>query len=337
MIRKHKQPIVLFSVCAVWIFLCSSIVLADSITLKLGHIAPAGRSTHDFSAQRFAEQVGVHTNGRIKVKVFPHGQFGRPGDHWSQLTAGAIDLFIHDLTGSEMVEPKPKNFQVLLAPYLFESPKHYHAFLESSLFGLMMGKIERAANIKYIGYGGDRGPRSFSTTNMKATTPMDIKGLKLRVPPAPPFVAAYTSWGASPTPVPPKSLYSAVKSGMVVGIDIDMVSLHAAKFYEIQKYFVAINWMRSGLGIWMNADRWSSLSLELQEAIMKSAREAGEYTSQKTAEQMATAESGLKKAGVIVIHPDLKPWMDAVQGTIAKNDGSVWEQGLYSKIKALNE
>ena len=85
--------------------------IAAGITLKLGHIAPAGRSTHDIAAQKFALQVTANTSGRVSVKVFPHGQLGRPAEHWSQLSAGAMDLFVHDMTGSEMVEPKPKNSQ----------------------------------------------------------------------------------------------------------------------------------------------------------------------------------------------------------------------------------
>jgi len=309
--------------------------MAADITLKLGHIAPAGKSTHDISAQKFAERVAANTNGKVEVKVYGHSQFGRPAEHWSQLKTGAIDLFVHDISGSEMVEPKPKNFRILLSPYLLESQNHFHNFLKSDLFKSMMAKVEKATNVKFLGYGGDRSPRGFSATKKKVTTPSEIKGLKLRVPPAPPFVAAYKSWGANPTPVSPKEIYSALKSGMVDGMDIDMVSTYLAKFYEIQKYYTAIDWLRSGVGIWINADKWASLSGDLQAGILKAAQEAAGYTNGVTARQLNDAKTGLEKAGVEVIYPDLKPWMDAARTTVSSNEGKVWEKGLYAKIKAL--
>lgn len=335
MTRKLSLKTSLLILCAVCLTLIPAAGQAADVTLKLGHIAPAGRSTHDVSAKKFAELVAANTSGKVEVKVYGHSQLGRPAEHWSQLKAGAIDLFVHDMMGLEMVEAKPKNFRILLAPYIFKSLKHYHAFLESDLLKSMMAKVEKAANIKFLGYGGDRGPRGFSTTKKKVTTPAEMKGLKLRVPPAPPFVAAYKSWGANPTPVSPKEVFSALKSGMVDGMDIDMVGTYAAKFYEIQKYYTTINWLRSGVGIWMNADKWGSLNKDLQAAMLKAAQGAEQYTSGITAKQLIDAKKGLSKAGVEIISPDLKSWMEATRKIVQDSEGKVWEKGLYDKIKAL--
>lgn len=333
MTAKTAFNSVLMIITIILIFTLPSSVLAAEISLKLGHIAPAGRSTHDISAQKFAQQVEANTGGKVSVKVFPHGQLGRPAEHWSQLSAGAMDLFVHDMTGSEMVEPKPKNFQILLTPYLFESQSQYHTFLKSDLLKTMMAKVEKAANVKFIGYGGDRGPRGFTTTDKKITEPSQMKGIKIRTPPAPPFVSAYKGWGASPTPISPKELYSSLKTGMVVGVDIDLIGAYSGKFYEIQKYFTAINWLRSGVGIWMNADKWNSLDNDMKAAIMKSAQEAAQYTNGNTEKQLADARKGLTGAGVEIISPDLEPWKKVTAKSIAEKEGKAWEKGLYQKIK----
>jgi TRAP-type C4-dicarboxylate transport system substrate-binding protein len=234
-----------------------------------------------------------------------------------------------------MVEPDPKNFMIMIFPYLFESQKHFQKFCKSDLFKDMMVKVEKAANVKYIGFVGDRTPRGFTTTNKRVTTPDEIKGLKLRVPEVPPFVAAYKAWGANPTPVTASELYSSLKSGMVMGMDQDLTMTYAAKYHEIQKYFTAIDYMRSGMGAWMHIKKWESLPKDVQAAFLKSAEETEIYVNDFTAKQEAEAEEGLKKAGVEIIRPDLKPWMELAEKEVLKNEGKIWEQGLHAKIKAF--
>jgi TRAP-type C4-dicarboxylate transport system substrate-binding protein len=309
--------------------------LAAEITLKLGHVAPPGPTTHDVSARKFAERVAANTNGKVEVKVYGNSQFGNLMEHWGQIKAGAIDLFDQDAGAAFMPEPKPKNFIITLFPYVFESQKHFHNFCKSDLFKSMMAKVEKATNVKYLGFAGDRTPRGFTTTNKRVTTPADIKGLKLRVPPVPPFVAAYKAWGANPTPVQAKEIYTSLKSGMVMGMDQDMTMTYAAKYHEIQKYFIAVNYMRSGMGIWINADKWASLPADAQAAMLKAVQETEVYVNKFTAQQMEDARKGLTEAGVEIIHPDLKPWMEMAEKEVLKHDGKTWEKGLYEKVKAL--
>ena len=85
----------------------------------------------------------------------------------------------------------------------------------------------------------------------------------------------------------------------------------------------------------MNADKWGSLDNDLQAAILKAAKEAGDYTNGFTSQQLKDAKKGLTKAGVEIIYPDLKPWMEATKATVLSNEGKVWEKGLHAKIKAL--
>jgi TRAP-type C4-dicarboxylate transport system substrate-binding protein len=309
--------------------------MAAEINLKLGHIAPAGPTTHDISSKKFAERVAANTGGKVQIKVFGNSQFGNLHEHWAQIKSGAIDVFVQDVGAAFMVEPPPKNFIITLFPYLFESQDHFRRFCRSELFNSMMAKVEKVANLKYIGYMGDRTPRGFSTTKKRITSPGDLKGLKLRVPPVPPFVAAYKSWGANPTPVPAKEIYSSLKSGMVVGMDQDMAMTYAAKYYEIQKYFIDIQYMRSGMGCWINVNKWKSLPGDVQQALLKAAEETEDYVNQFTAKQLADAEKGLTAAGVEIVRPDLKPWMELTEKEVRKNEGKLWEKGLFDKVKAL--
>jgi TRAP-type transport system periplasmic protein len=324
-----------FTICVLSLAVLPAAGFSADITLKLGHVAPAGQTTHDVSARKFAERVTANTGGKVEVKVFGNSQFGNIPEHWAQIKAGAIDLFVEDVSSGFIVEAEPKNFLIMLSPYLFDSQDHVHKFFASNLSRSMMSKVEKAGNAKFMGYLGDRTPRGFSTSGKRAAMPDDIKGLKLRVPEVPQFVAAYKSWGANPTPVAAKDLYTALKSGMVEGLDFEMTMLYSTKYYEIQKYYIAIDYMRSGMGCWMNAKKWESLPQDIQTAILKSSEETAAFLNEFTAQDLILAEKALAKAGLEVLHPDLKAWREMAEKEVVKNDGKVWEKGLFEKVRAL--
>lgn len=333
--QKNLKIAVGITVVILWIASLSAAAFAAEITLKLGHMAIPGPASHDVAARKLAELVATNTSGKVEVKIFGNSQFGSLQEHFAQLKTGAIDLFVEDACAGFLVEPEPKNFVAVMFPYVFDSQEQVRKFWQSDLAKTMMTKVEKAGEIKFLGYIGDRGPRGFSTTNKRITTPEEIKGLKLRVPAVPPFVAAYKSWGASPTPVDAKDIYSSVKSGMVEGMDMDITTLYSFKYHEIQKYFIAVNYMRSGLGCWMSAKRWNSLPQDVQAAFLKSAQQAGIYINDYTAQQITEAEKGITAAGVEIVRPDLKPWMDLAEKEVRNNEGKLYEAGIYDKIKAL--
>jgi TRAP-type C4-dicarboxylate transport system substrate-binding protein len=199
----------------------------------------------------------------------------------------------------------------------------------------MLGKVDKANSMKYLGYLGDLSPRGFSTTSRKVATLDDLKGLKLRVPPYPLFVGVYKAWGATPTPVSPKEIYTSVKSGMVDGMDLNLVDLYVGKYYEIQKFYIALDYLFSGMGCWINAKKWESFPVEIKSAILKSVQETDVYIDESMKKQVSEAEKAFKEVGLEIIRPDLKPWKEIAEKEAVINDGKFWEKGLYDKIKAL--
>ena len=322
------------SLCALCLVVLPVAGLAAEITLKLGHVAPP-KTIYDISAKKFAEKVATNTGGRVEIKVFGHSQFGTIPEHWAQVKEGAIDIFVSEPLVAFIIEPPPKNFFVLMAPYLFETQEHLHKFLRSNIFRSMMGKVEKAGKAKYFGYLGDRPPRQMTTKNAKVMAPADLKGLKIRVPPLPPFVEVWKEWGASPTPLHAKDIYTGLKSGLVIGQENTILAARDAGYYEVQKYLVYIDYVRSGLCAWMNQQRWNSLTNDIKKAIEKSIAETEAYTNEYAADQVSKAEKFLQEKGMIILRPDLEPFKALARKATLRNDGKVWEKGLYDKIKAL--
>ena len=320
--------------------LCCFIVLtlpintmAASISLKLGHVAPPN-TIYDVSANKFAERVAANTEGKAEVKVFGFSKFGNTQQHWSQVKSGAIDIFFTGASYGFMVEPEPKNFQVMMAPYVFDTQEELHTFLKTDLFRSMMDKVEAAANVKYIGYMGDRPARGLTTTNREVTTPEDLKGLKIRTGRSSLDVQVWKDWGASPTAISARELYTSLKSGLVEGQDNPILAVRDAKYYEVQKYYIYLDRIRSGLGGFMNQDNWNSLPEDVQAGILKAAGETAAYVNQYVLEQLPLAEKECEEYGMIILRPDLTPFKELAEKTARKFDGELWEQGMMDKVRA---
>lgn len=310
--------------------------MAAELTLKLGVVTPPKTDT-TFCAVTFAERVDANTNGRVKVKVYDSSQFGNQAEHWAQVRSGAIDLNVSDMVNYAFAEPKPKNTFVLATPFLFDNAEHYHKFLESEICKSMISRIEKAAGIKHVGYGGDRPPRCFSTTKVEAQVPADIKGLKLRVPGHVVIVAAYKAWGASPTPLAAAEIYNGIKTGLVVGLDESFVNAYQFAG-ELVKYCMNTEYMRTGFAIKMNGKKWDSMSKEFQAAFTKAAAETDKIVTQFSNDRLGERRKLLEKNGAKIVEiADKGPWKAAVSKVVAKFEGDLWEKGLYQKIRDLSK
>jgi TRAP-type C4-dicarboxylate transport system substrate-binding protein len=232
-----------------------------------------------------------------------------------------------------MIEPEPKNFTVLMTPYLFETQGDLRNFIKKSdLFRSMMEKVERAGNVKFVGPIGDRPPRALSTTNRKVETPKDLKGLKVRVS-GRPIVEVWKAWGANPTHVAAAEIYTSLKSGLVEGQDNSILAIRDAKYYEVQKYYIYLDYIRTTLGAFFNADKWNSLPEDVKAAIEKSAEETETYIRKYVGGQVPLAEKECKEKGMIILRPNLRPFMEIADKAARENDGKFWEKGLYDKLK----
>src|SRR5205823_14539115 len=76
------------------------------------------------------------------------------------------------------------------------------------------------------------------TASKDIRTPEDMKGMKLRVPPAPSFLMFTPSVGANATPIAFAEVYLALQQGTVDGQENPLPTIMAKKFYEVQSHII---------------------------------------------------------------------------------------------------
>ncbi len=306
---------------------------AQDITLRLAHVAPP-QTTYQTAAERFAGNLAEMSAGTMAVDIIPGGTLGDLSQLWVQTRVGALDLHLIDLAAMiAMQEARP--FLVLWTPFLFSDQDHFHRYVASDTFERMMGEVEDATGVVYLGYAGDRPPRALTTGATPVRTPEDLKGLKIRTPEHPMIIGAFNAWGAAPTPIKGSELFNALKTGLVDGQDNGSIDFVGAGYAEAQGYYMPLDYIHSGVGIWMSPQKWATMTPEQQGWLKAAAEKAGvEGRALHTAE-LAKAEEDMKALGVEIVQPDIDSFRFAKDGIVGNMEGTAWPEGLSGEIGGL--
>ena len=322
--------------CAAVLALVGPLVLASTAfaqtTLRMAYVAPP--PVWGPIADQFAKNVAERSNGEIKIQSFGAGQLGSLPQNYAGLRTGQIDMMLAD-TGTLALAKGGKDFNALFAPYVFRDNAHFKAFMLSPTFHEMLAPVEKEAGFKYVGYVSDRAPRQLTTSNRKVLKPEDMKGLKVRVPETPTILEVMKAWGASPTPIPAAELYLAMKQGLVDGQDNGFDAIAGAKYYEVQKYAMRIDYIQSGLMVLMAADKWGRLTPAQQKAMTEAAADTEKWASKMTWEVAAKSIDTLRAQGMEIVEPDLAPFRKTADEVAKKFDGEMWSKGTLQKIQAV--
>ena len=322
--------------CAAALLLAAPLVLASTAsaqtTLRMAYVAPP--PVWGPIADQFAKNVAERSNGEIKIQSFGAGQLGSLPQNYAGLRTGQIDMMLAD-TGTLALAKGGKDFNALFAPYVFRDNAHFKAFMLSPTFHEMLAPVEKEAGFKYVGYVSDRAPRQLTTSNRKVLKPEDMKGLKVRVPETPTILEVMKAWGASPTPVPAAELYLAMKQGLVDGQDNGFDAIAGAKYYEVQKYAMRIDYIQSGLMVLIAADKWARLTPAQQKAMTEAAVETEKWASKMTWDVAAKSLDTLRAQGMEIVEPDLTPFRKTADDVAKKFDGEMWSKGTLQKIQSV--
>jgi hypothetical protein len=98
------------------------------------------------------------------------------------------------------------------------------------------------------------------TANKEIKKPEDMKGMKLRVQPAPLFLMFTKSVGANATPIAFAEVYLALQQGTVDGQENPLPTIMAKKFYEVQSHIMLTGHITESLVTIVGSHVWSKLS-----------------------------------------------------------------------------
>ena len=256
------------------LLLTAAPALAQTKTLKLGHVLPGGDHPYQLGAMKFAEIVNQRTNGRIKVDVFPSGQLGGERDMVEGLKIGTVDLVI---TASPIAGAVANDRKVFLLdiPYVFKDYEALTRVLEGDI-GAEMTKNWPKNGFRSIGYF-IAGFHQFANSKRAITKPDDLKGLKIRAIQSKSAILMIESLGPTAVPMAFPEVYTGIQQGIVDGFANSLTTLYTAKYYEVAPYISITNHLVGMLNLVMSENVYQGLSAEDRKIIDQAGIEASRY------------------------------------------------------------
>lgn len=300
----------------------------SNTTLKLAH---SGSETHQYhiAAKKFKEIVEEKTNGEIKIEIHPNATLGSEGDVIEQVMGGSVDMTTV-AADSALANTIPE-MNVFGIPYLFRDRDHVYSVLDGDI-GDSLLDLAKDKSMKGLGYW-EVGFRHLTNNKREINTPEDVKGLKIRVQPAPVWEGHMEALGASPTPVDFNELYSALDQGVVDGEENPLPTINSMKFYEVQKYIALTAHTYTPAVVLMNNGIWKKLNEDQQKIIQNAVDETSEYQRDFLKKQESDIIKSLKEKGVTITEPDREAFTEKTKDV----KETVSEEVPEDLIKSIKE
>lgn len=315
MIRRH----VLAGAAAVVAAFASFGAQAQT-TLKWAHVYETSEPFHKWSVWA-AEEIGKRTSGRYKVDVFPASQLGKETDINQGLKLGTVDIII---SGSSFAARDFPPIGVGYYPFTFRDANHLLAYAKSDVFKeLAKGYEDKSGgnHITALNYYGTR----HTSSNRAIAKCADMKGLKMRVPDVPAYLAMPKSCGANTTPIAFAEVYLALQNGTVEAQENPLTTIEAKKFYEVQKHIVLTGHIVDHLNTVVSGKLWKSLSDADRKIFTEVMQEAAAKSTADIIKREEELVGEFKKMGLTVSQIDRKDFLDTV------NKNTTFEQFGYRK------
>jgi tripartite ATP-independent transporter DctP family solute receptor len=277
----------------------------------------------------FKRLVEKNSKGQILVDIFPGAQLGGPQEMLQATRNGAQQMTACGLGGFiSGLWPKLATFEL---PWLIKDYPHMLKIIDKFNSWIDPDELVAKTGVRVIGFKTGA-PRQL-TTKFPVNKLEDIKGLKVRVPQTPSWVAMWKALGAAPTIMPLADVYTALATGTADAQENPFSSIYSYKFFEQQKY-CALTAHQLGFYIMIiNNNFWNSLTVAQRKIIQDAADKCTKMTNKATLADDKECYQLLSKAGMKFTKPDRTPFREKGK-TIWKQFG---DRELIKKIEAINE
>jgi tripartite ATP-independent transporter DctP family solute receptor len=265
------------------------------VAFRVSSSMPADKNAAHFVwFERFQALAKERIGDKVRLDYFANSQLGREADVVQQVVLGSTDIMI---TGSSIWATTVAEWGMLDLGYVFDSQDHAIKAIDAGL-GDALGKLlleRRGAEV--LGWGFHFGARNvYTKANVKSLA--DLKGVKLRVLPAPAFIETFKIMGAVPVPIPFNELYTALQTGVVDGFEHDAASVIANRLYEVTKHCYQTDHLFSPMVAVMGKRGMSKIPAEVKTAFLACAQEATTFQRAEAASKGSGAIEELKGLGL---------------------------------------
>jgi tripartite ATP-independent transporter DctP family solute receptor len=265
--------------------------------LKFNHVLGPKEPYH-MGFQNWAKAVEERTKGGLKIEVFHSAQLGVEEDILEQIRAGAN---VGQNTDSARMGNYIPGIAIMNGPYFAETLEEVAKLRKMPTVQGWLDELANKFGLKIVSFNWVQGYRHFFT-HKPVRTPEDLKGLRIRTPPAPIWQESVRALGATPVALAFGEMYPALQQKVVDGVELVYCNIPAGRFYEVVKYvsetghIMLINYEA------ISAKWFNALPPDYQKILVEECDKAGMETSKLIIEKLEKeVKEDLIKRGMIVV------------------------------------
>jgi tripartite ATP-independent transporter DctP family solute receptor len=306
--RRHFIKVVAATSAAAATGLYQTQAHAAEFTLKFANNLPASHPMN-VRAKEMAQKIAEQSKGRIDFQIYPNNQLGSDSDMLSQVRSGAIDYFtLSPLILGTLVP----SAQISGVGFAFKDYSQVWAAMDGDLGAHVRSQIAKTSVFAFDKIW-ENGYRQITTSSRPINSPVDLKGLKIRVPTSPLWTSMFRSFDSAPTSINFSEVYSALQTHIVEAQENPLAILATAKLYEVQKYVSMTNHMWDGFWFLANKQKWDKLPKDLQAIVTANVNAAALAQRDDVRKLNDSLTTELKQKGLVFNAPNNEQFRDKLR------------------------
>jgi len=327
--KFRKLEIILVVFALLLIFSYANVFAAD-VKLTWSSISVPG-DAHTEAMKVFKEEVENLSAGHITADLYVAGQIYTQEAELAACREGTLDMAY--FSGSWLAEFVPY-LSMLGAVYTFSGYNHMTKVLNGEIGKKIFEEVAQKTGVRPLAafYLGTRELNLVEKIG-PVRTPEDMKGVKLRTPASPTWIALGKALGGSPTPMSFGEVYTGLLTGAIEGQDNPLPTDKNAKFYEVTKYIILTDHVADSVWPTINEKKWQSLSDIDKLVIRKALEKARQFCDETNLKAEAELLDFFRGEGMIIIEdPDKEAFAAYAKNsylTESKDISKNWDMVLY--------
>lgn len=309
--------------------LAAPVLADDTITIKLGTLAPVGSSWHGL-IREFGEKVAETSNGKVKIKVYAGGTQGSEGDMVRKMGVGQLQAASMSGIGLHDIAPEPM---------IFTAPGMADEALTRALLPKVAARMEASFESRgYIvlmwAHIGEA--RIFCKKAYK--TPQEASEAKFFAWDGDPgAVEAFKLMGFKPVVLSSVDVVPSLETGMISCVSQAPAYVLTTRLFEKAQHMVDFPLAYMIGATVVRKDVWEKIPAELRPKILALAREAGAKVDAEVKRLNDDSITAMKKQGLDVVTVDPAPWDKVLQRAWPAVRGKVVPADFFDEFLKLRQ
>jgi TRAP-type transport system periplasmic protein len=262
-------------------------------------------------AQEALTRIREATSGRVDIKLFPANQLGSDTDLLTQVRNGSIEFF--NLSSLILATLVPIS-GITSVGFAFKNYDEVWGAMDGQLGDHIRSEIAKTP-IFTVSKIWDNGFRHVTSSTREIRGPADLKGFKLRVPPAPPLTSLFKALDAAPTPINFNEVYTSLQTKVVEGQENPLAIIATTRLYEVQKTCSLTGHVWDGYWVLGNKRAFAKLPTEVQAIITRELDKSAGDQRADIAKLSDTLKADLKAKGITFIDVQQDDFRKALAST----------------------